>query len=131
MYSYVPPPGGNIPVTIQPFMVDDSMPEEGEIEGAVKRLCNNRSGGASRMRAEHVKCWLAAERKAEKDGSTSGGDERATAKETGGPEDTATQEGADNCTRFVDLVQTAFREGKLTEESTWQSVVLIPKGKRY
>ena len=26
MYSYVPPPWGNIPVTIQPFLVDDSVP---------------------------------------------------------------------------------------------------------
>ena len=30
---------------------------------------------------------------------------------------------------MVDLVQTAFREGDLAEESTWQAVVLIPKGK--
>ena len=27
------------------------------------------------------------------------------------------------------MVQTAFREGELTEEITWQAVVLIPKGK--
>ena len=31
--------------------------------------------------------------------------------------------------RVVDLVQTAFREGDLAEESTWQVVVLISKGK--
>ena len=29
----------------------------------------------------------------------------------------------------VDLVHLAFWEGKLTEEATWQAVVLIPKGK--
>ena len=29
LYSYVPPPGENIPITIQPFEVDDSVPEEG------------------------------------------------------------------------------------------------------
>ena len=50
--------------------------------------------------------------------------------ETGVPEDTATQEGADNWTRFVDLVQTAFREGELAEEAMWQAVVIIPKGKK-
>ena len=27
------------------------------------------------------------------------------------------------------MTQTAFREGKLAEEATWQTVVLIPKGK--
>ena len=31
--------------------------------------------------------------------------------------------------RVVEIVQTAFREGELAEESTWQAVVLIPKGK--
>ena len=30
----------------------------------------------------------------------------------------------------MDLVQTAFREGDLAEEVTWQAVVLIPKGKK-
>ena len=55
LYSYVPPPGENITTTIQPFQVDALVPEEGEIEWAVKRLRNNRSGGPSRMRTEHVK----------------------------------------------------------------------------
>ena len=27
------------------------------------------------------------------------------------------------------MTQTAFREGKLAEEATWQTVVMIPKGK--
>ena len=31
---------------------------------------------------------------------------------------------------MVDLVQTAFREGRLAEENTWQVVVMIPKGKK-
>ena len=28
------------------------------------------------------------------------------------------------------LTQTAFREGEMAEEATWQTVVLIPKGKK-
>ena len=31
LYSNVPPPGENIPVAIQPLLVDASVPEEGEI----------------------------------------------------------------------------------------------------
>ena len=31
---------------------------------------------------------------------------------------------------MVEITQTAFRDGKLAEEATWQTVVLIPKGKR-
>ena len=30
----------------------------------------------------------------------------------------------------MEIVQTAFRDGELAEEVTWQAVVLIPKGKR-
>ena len=32
--------------------------------------------------------------------------------------------------KVVEITQKAFREGKLGEEATWQTVVLIPKGKR-
>ena len=66
MYRYLPPPGENIPLNIQPLLVDDSVTEEGEIEWAGKRLRNNRSGGPSRMRAGHIKRWLAAARRADK-----------------------------------------------------------------
>ena len=31
---------------------------------------------------------------------------------------------------LVEIVQTAFRDGDLAEEATWQAVVLIPKGKK-
>ena len=31
--------------------------------------------------------------------------------------------------RVVEIIQTAFRDGDLAEEVTWQAVVLIPKGK--
>ena len=29
----------------------------------------------------------------------------------------------------MEIIQTAFRDGELAEEATWQAVVLIPKGK--
>ena len=82
-------------MAIKPLMVEDSVPEEGEIEWAIKRLCNNRSGGASWMRAEHIKGWLAASQREEKEENVAAeGDKRATETEKGGPEDS--QEGADN-----------------------------------
>ena len=129
LYSHVPPPGDNIPVAIKPFVVKDSVPEEGGIEWAVKRLHNNRSGGPSRILAEHIKGWIAAARRVEKEETTvAEGEKRATETEKGGPEDP--QEGADNWRRFVDLIQTAFREGKLAEQATWQALILIPTGKK-
>ena len=60
LYSRVLPLGENIPVQLELFEVEDKLPEEGEIEGAVRRLRNNCSGGPSQMRAEHLKGWLAA-----------------------------------------------------------------------
>ena len=59
LYIQVPSPGENIPVTVEPALIDDSVPTENEIEAAVKKLRRNRSGGPSRIRAEHIKGWLA------------------------------------------------------------------------
>ena len=38
LYSQVPPPGDNIPVTVTPSDVDDLVPTEDEIAEAVKKL---------------------------------------------------------------------------------------------
>ena len=38
LYSYVPSPGTNIPISVKPVPVDDSVPTEDEIKGAVKNL---------------------------------------------------------------------------------------------
>ena len=42
----------------------------------------------------------------------------------------AEEEGGELWGKVVEITQTAFREGKLAEEATWQTVVLILKGKR-
>ena len=39
------------------------------------------------------------------------------------------EEGEDLWGKIVELTQTAFRDGNLAEEVTWQTVVMIPKGK--
>ena len=132
MYSYVPPPGKNIPISVQPFPVDDSVPTEDEIEWAVKQLCNNRSRGASGMLAEHLKRWLTTGRKANKDKETAGKEEAATTTERARTDILAAQKetDSDNWMRVVDLVQSAFLVGNLTEEVTWQAVVRIYKGKK-
>ena len=132
LYSYVLPPGKNIPTSVHPFPVEDSVPTEDEIKWAVKRLCNNRSGGPSRMQAEHLRRWLATAQKAEKDKETAGKEEAATTTERVRTEISVAQKETDleseNWTRVVDLVQLEFREGKLVEEATWQAVVHLPLG---
>ena len=47
-------------MTVELAEIDDSVPTEDEIAAAVKKLRRNRSGGPSRIRAEHLKGWLAA-----------------------------------------------------------------------
>ena len=123
LYSRLPPPGDTIPVTIAPFTVEDGVPLEAEVEWAVKRLLNNRAGGLSRMWAEDLKGWLAAAKRE--------GTERDKRVKDGGvsEEDATPTEAEGHWGRVVELVQTAFWDGDLAEEATWQAVILIPKGK--
>ena len=54
LYRHIPPPGENIPISVDPFPVEDLVPTEDEIEGLVERLQNHCSGGPSEMWAEHL-----------------------------------------------------------------------------
>ena len=58
MYRYVPLPGKPIPVGVQPFLVDESIPEDKEIACYVRRICLNRLGGPLGNRAEYLLYWL-------------------------------------------------------------------------
>ena len=98
--------------------IDDSVPTEEKIAEAIKKLRRNRSGGPSRIRVEHPKGWLAAAKIGE------------MAEEKGEEKTEAEEEGGELWGKVAKITQTAFREGKLAEEATWQTVVLIPKGKR-
>ena len=104
-------------MSLNPSEIDDSVPTEDEITEAVKKLRRNRSGGPSRIRAEHLKGWLAAAKR--------GG----LAEEKGEEKTEAEEEGEELWGKVVEMTQTAFRDGNLAEEATWQTVVLIPKGK--
>ena len=93
LYRKIPPPGQPITMEVQPFLVEDSIPEEEEIAWAVHRLCLNWSGGPSGMRAEHFRHWLIA----------------------------ATRDNAPGVTNFQKVVatlQSAFHYGTLAEECT-------------
>ena len=103
MYNYVPPLGTNIPISMEPLPVDDSVPTEDKIEWAVKRLCNHRSGGRSGMQAEHLKRWLEGARKAAKEKTTTGEETTEGKESTESAELTAPME-ATKWERVVDLV---------------------------
>ena len=57
LYRQVPPRGENI--SVDPFQVEYLVPTDEEIDWVVMRLRNNRSGGTSGMRVEHLKEWIA------------------------------------------------------------------------
>ena len=82
------------------------------------------------MWAEHMKRWLVAVRKTEKDATMTLGEETTENKGTTSFQTLAEPTEAANWEMVVDLIQTEFREGKLVEEATWQAVVLIPKMKK-
>ena len=49
MYSYVLPPGTNIPISVEPFPVDNSIPMEDDIKWAAKHLRDHHSKGPSEL----------------------------------------------------------------------------------
>ena len=128
LYSYVPSQGTNIPIFVQPFLVDNLVPTKDEIEWEVTGLRNHRSGGASGMRSENLKRWLATARKAEKYVTTIARAETTDNRGTTEVHPPTDPTEADNWAMIVDLVHMAFWEGELVEEATWHAVVLIPKG---
>ena len=70
------------------------------------------------MRAEHLKGWLAASNRGK------------LAEEKGEEKMKAEEEGRYLWGKLVELTYTAFREGEMAEEAAWQTMVLIPKGKK-
>ena len=101
-YSYVPSPGTNTPIFVKPFPLDNSAPTEEGIKGAVKYLRRKRSGGASGMRAEHLKGWLEALKRRKREAAEEG-EATMYGKEGGSTEP--------NWGSLVDLVHKEFREG--------------------
>ena len=65
LYQYVLPPGENIPVSIAPFHIYESVLDEEEIDWAVRGLRSNFYGGPSRTIEQHLQKWQWKARKME------------------------------------------------------------------
>ncbi len=57
--------GEEFPANGTPFQIDDNPPSEGELRTVVSQLSHGRCGGASGIRAEHIKAWLRGAKKEE------------------------------------------------------------------
>ena len=55
LYAKVQAPGAPIPINVEPFAIDDSVPKEPEIRAVVKGMRNGRAGGVSGIKAEQIK----------------------------------------------------------------------------
>ena len=53
IYRHVPPIGQSITVGVNPFLVENSTPEDEETAWTVRRIHLSQSGGPSEIRAEH------------------------------------------------------------------------------
>ena len=65
LYHQLPSPGYNIPISVDTFQVDDSVPMEDKVKWVVSRLRTNLSRGSSGIRVEHLREWVKEARKAE------------------------------------------------------------------
>ena len=91
------------------FDVQDDVPEDLELREVVMELRNGRSGGASKIRAEHIKGWLRGMLDKEK---TPEGNEGKGGK----------------WLAFVKLIQAIWKHGHIPQQMMWIIIVLIPKG---
>jgi hypothetical protein len=104
-------PGDPLPLHLTPVKIDNDVPTDSEIRIVAGGLTNGRAGGASGMRAEHVKAWLWG------------------ALEEDDPESQGNFVGhGDNWKLFVELVQAVWTHGIIPRQMLWSIVVLIPKG---
>ncbi len=58
LYARAPPIGEALPFNFPHFEISNDMPTDSEIQKVVGGLRNGRAGGATGMKAEHIKVWL-------------------------------------------------------------------------
>jgi hypothetical protein len=111
LYARRQSPGDPLPLHLTPVKINDDVPMDSKIRIVAGGLTNGRAGGASGMRAEHVKEWLLG------------------ALEEEDPESQGNFVGTgDKWKLFVKLVQAVWNHGIIPRQMLWGIVVLIPKG---
>ncbi len=103
------PPGEMLLFHVDPAPVPDAAPTDSELRMVVGRLRNGRAAGATGMKAEHLKEWLA--------------DITLEERVEGGVEGLG-----DRWWSFVALLQAIWITGTIPTQMTWMIVILLPKG---
>ena len=104
IYRCIPPEGLRVSIIMMPAAVDDGLLEEANIDQSVRGLKGGRAGSLSGIQAYDLKRWL-----------------RETSLEK-------------NPVRrqwwlLVKLIQRMLEDGVMTEEVTWETIVLLQKGR--
>jgi len=110
LYARRTSPGEPLPINITPALLPDGAPTDSEVRVAAGELSNGWSGGASKMRAEHVKEWLQGIRREED------------------PEQTGNEGTGDAWRLLMKLVTAVWETGTIHPQLGWIIVILIPKG---
>ena len=108
LYTWRTPPGEPLLINITPVPIPDSAPTDSEVRNAAGELSNGRSGGASKMRAEHVKEWLQGIKREED------------------PKQNGNQGAGDSWRLLMRLVTAVWETGTIPQQLGWVIVVLIP-----
>jgi hypothetical protein len=103
--------GKAFPANRMPYAIGDNQPIESKLWAAVSLLIHGQCGGASGIRAEHIKAWLRGAKKEED------------------PETAASHIGAGKTWHeFVCLCSSIWNTGAIPQQMCWVITVLIPKG---
>jgi hypothetical protein len=107
--------GEALPFNFPHFKISDDMPTDSELRKVVGGLRDGRAGGATGMKAKHIKVWLDEIQCKEK-----------AAMENPGRE--ADPGGGHKWKIFIELIQAVWDWGEIPEQMSWMIVVLLPKG---
>jgi hypothetical protein len=114
LYVRAPPMGGALQFSFPHFAISDDVPTDSEVRTVVGRLKNGQAGGATGMKAEHIKVWLDSIQREEK-----------AAREN--PDREADPGAGHKWKIFVELIQAVWERGEIPEQMSWMIVVLLPK----
>ncbi len=115
LYAKVTPMGAPLLFNFHYFAVPDGVPTNNEVHKVVRGLQNGQVGGATRMKAEHLKGWL----------DTIQRKERA-AREN--PSRVRNTELGSKWWIFLELIQVIWDRGEIPKQMSWMVIVLLPKG---
>jgi len=115
LYAKVPPMGAPLPFNIPYFAIRDGVPTNNKVRKVVRGLQNGQTGGATRMKAEHLKGWLDAIQCKD----------RAAWENPGRVGNT---ELGSKWRIFLEMIQVIWDRGELPEKMSWMVIVLLPMG---